>query len=85
MAPPPAAYISELPGSAVQNGGADKEEKKGKMLYGFDASGDGELSVGEGRDVIQLEADGKLFLDNNTEMNANSHRWRWLDQSPRGV
>lgn len=58
MAPPPAAYISEMPGPSATNGG-EKEEKKGKMLYGFEASGDGELSVQEGRDVALLEPDGK--------------------------
>ncbi|KID96508.1 FCH-like protein, partial [Metarhizium majus ARSEF 297] len=55
-APPPAAYVSELPGSGV-NGNGHKEERKGKMLYAFEASGDGELSVAEGRDVTLLEAD----------------------------
>ncbi|KAG8404825.1 Protein BZZ1 [Metarhizium acridum] len=55
-APPPAAYISEVPGSGV-NGNGHKEERKGKMLYPFEASGDGELSVAEGRDVTLLEAD----------------------------
>ncbi|KAK0387300.1 hypothetical protein NLU13_5613 [Sarocladium strictum] len=56
VAPPPAAYVSELPGSSV-NGGADREEKKGKMLYSFDASGDGELTVPEGREVVLVEED----------------------------
>ncbi|PHH88438.1 hypothetical protein CDD83_7519 [Cordyceps sp. RAO-2017] len=58
MAPPPAAYISELPGS---NGAGPREEEKrrGKMLYAFEASADGELSVPEGREVVQLEPDGK--------------------------
>ncbi|KFA52265.1 hypothetical protein S40293_00535 [Stachybotrys chartarum IBT 40293] len=56
MAPPPAAYISELPGSSV-NGSADQGEKTGKMLFAFEASGDGELTVPEGRDVVLLEAD----------------------------
>ncbi|KAK2596700.1 Protein BZZ1 [Conoideocrella luteorostrata] len=55
-APPPTAYISELPGSGV-NGHGDKEEKRGKMLYTFDATGDGELSVSEGREVVLLEPD----------------------------
>ena len=63
MAPPPAAYISELPGSSVPvsgvpNGG-EKEEKKGKTLYPFDATGEGELTVQEGRDVFLLEPDGE--------------------------
>ncbi|KAH6697171.1 BZZ1 protein [Plectosphaerella plurivora] len=54
MAPPPTAYISELPASAP-NGASDKP--KGKMLYSFDATGDGELSVAEGRDITVLEPD----------------------------
>jgi hypothetical protein len=60
-APPPTAYISELPGNGV-NGSGDKEEKKGKMMYAFDASSDAELSVSEGRDVILLEPDGESPL-----------------------
>lgn len=62
MAPPPAAYISELPGdnSAGANG-HEKEEKRGKMIYQFDATGDAELSVHEGRDVVLLEPDGKYI------------------------
>ncbi|PNY27535.1 Protein BZZ1 [Tolypocladium capitatum] len=59
-APPPAAYISEPPGIAVSvhaNGNGDKEERKGKMLYAFEASGEGELTVQEGREVVQLETD----------------------------
>lgn len=66
MAPPPAAYVSELPGSSM-NGGTEKDEKRGKMIYGFDASGEGELTVPEGREVTLLEEDGKLnFLDEAT-------------------
>ncbi|KAI0164362.1 FCH-domain-containing protein [Hypoxylon sp. FL1284] len=54
VAPPPSAYISELPGSSVP---AKTAEQKGKMLYGFEANGDGEVSVTEGRDVTVLEPD----------------------------
>ncbi|KAM4057494.1 fes/CIP4, and EFC/F-BAR-like domain-containing protein [Hirsutella rhossiliensis] len=56
MAPPPAAYISELPGSDV-NGAREEEKKKGKMLYSFESSGEGELSVPGGREVVQLGPD----------------------------
>ncbi|CAK7218857.1 Protein BZZ1 [Sporothrix eucalyptigena] len=56
MAPPPVAYISELPGSAP-DASASSEHPKGKMLYAFEANGDGELSVPEGRDVVILEPD----------------------------
>ncbi|KAF4334786.1 BZZ1-Myo3 5p-Bee1p-Vrp1p actin assembly complex component [Fusarium beomiforme] len=55
MAPPPAAYITDS-GAGETNGGA-KEEKRGKMLYAFEASGEGELTVQEGRDVVLLEPD----------------------------
>ncbi|KAK3378059.1 hypothetical protein B0H63DRAFT_436450 [Podospora didyma] len=58
VAPPPAAYISELPGS-TPNGSAGPRapEQKGKMLYTFEAGGDGEVSVLEGREVVVLEPD----------------------------
>jgi formin-binding protein 1 len=62
VAPPPTAYVSELPGSSINGSAAAKTEQKGKMLYTFEANGDGELSVPEGRDVIILEPDGKLDL-----------------------
>ncbi|KAI5860113.1 FCH-domain-containing protein [Durotheca rogersii] len=55
VAPPPAAYISELPGAPVPTPKAP--EQKGKMLYTFGASGDGEVSVPEGRDITILEPD----------------------------
>ncbi|CRK20861.1 hypothetical protein BN1708_012965 [Verticillium longisporum] len=57
MAPPPTAYISELPGSAPNGSSSSADHQSGKMLYGFEASGDGELSVAEGREVILLEPD----------------------------
>lgn len=56
VAPPPAAYITD-PSGALN--GAHKEEKRGKMLYTFDGTGDGELSVGEGREIVMLEDDGR--------------------------
>jgi hypothetical protein len=59
VAPPPSAYISELPGSAP-NGSAQGSEQRAKMLYSFDAGAAGELSVTEGREVVVLEPDSKL-------------------------
>jgi hypothetical protein len=60
VAPPPAAYISELPGSTVNgSGGAASNDQKGKMLYAYDANGDGELTVAEGKEVTILEPDGE--------------------------
>ncbi|KAI0885768.1 FCH-domain-containing protein [Annulohypoxylon maeteangense] len=61
VAPPPAAYISELPGSSVPGLGsapaAKAAEQKGKMLYAFEASGGDEVSVPEGREIVILEPD----------------------------
>ncbi|KAG5919715.1 hypothetical protein E4U42_006431 [Claviceps africana] len=59
VAPPPAAYVSEPGGGGggATNGSGDKGEKRGKMLYSFDGSGDGELTVSEGREVVLLEPD----------------------------
>ncbi|KAI1435186.1 hypothetical protein GGR50DRAFT_658068 [Xylaria sp. CBS 124048] len=58
VAPPPSSYISELPGSSVNGfGSAKASEQKGKMLYTFEANGEGELSVVEGREVTILEPD----------------------------
>ncbi|KAF8857783.1 hypothetical protein BDZ45DRAFT_425148 [Acephala macrosclerotiorum] len=63
IAPPPSAYISELPGSAVaSNGSAASNEQKGKMLYGYDANGDGEVTVAEGKEVTILEPDDGGWL-----------------------
>ena len=66
MAPPPTSYISELPAESV-NGPAPSRapEQKGKMLYGFEANGAGEISVPEGRDVVILEPDGKSSVSSN--------------------
>jgi hypothetical protein len=65
VAPPPTAYISELPGSAV-NGSAASNEQKGKMLYAYEANDAGELTVGDGKEVTILEPDGKLPLTDAT-------------------
>ncbi|KAI9643847.1 Protein BZZ1 [Ciborinia camelliae] len=56
VAPPPAAYISELPGSSVINGSASSEQR-GKMIYAYDANSSEEVTVAEGREVIILEPD----------------------------
>ena len=58
IAPPPTAYMSELPGS-TPNGSSGSAEQKGKLLYTFEAGGDGELSVTEGREVVIVEPDSK--------------------------
>jgi hypothetical protein len=64
VAPPPAAYISELPGSNTNGSStglsALSTEQKGKMLYPYEANGEGEITVPDGREVVILEPDGKL-------------------------
>lgn len=58
VAPPPAAYISELPGSSPANGTpGGASQQKAKMLYSFEAGGEGELTVPEGRDLVVLAPD----------------------------
>ncbi|KAI0456956.1 hypothetical protein F5B21DRAFT_466338 [Xylaria acuta] len=58
VAPPPTAYISELPGSSVNGSNTTKtNEQKGKMLYSFEAGGEGELSASEGQEVSIVEPD----------------------------
>ncbi|KAI0141697.1 hypothetical protein GGR57DRAFT_486926 [Xylariaceae sp. FL1272] len=58
MAPPPTAYVSELPGSSPNGSSAGRShEQKGKMLYPFEANGDGEVSVSEGQEVTVIDAD----------------------------
>jgi formin-binding protein 1 len=77
VAPPPTAYISELPGSSA-NGSSTLSppgnEQKGKMLYPYDANGEGEITVPDGREVTILEPDGKsLLLSVSTFRVTNSH------------
>lgn len=63
VAPPPTAYISELPGSAANGSLTNVSiEQRGRMLYAYDANGDGEVTVSEGKEVIILEPDGKPNL-----------------------
>ena len=63
VAPPPSAYISELPGSSMSlNGSGSSSEQKAKMIYAYDSNGDGEISVAEGKEVVVLEPDGEPFI-----------------------
>lgn len=54
VAPPPMSYINA--------GNSDSGEQRGKMLYAYQATGEGEITVTEGQDFTVLEADGKLLL-----------------------
>ncbi|KAL1593459.1 Protein BZZ1 [Nothophoma quercina] len=60
VAPPPAAYIKaddEAPAPP-----SNAPEVKGRMLYAYEAGGEGEISVADGRDVTILEPDGRSSL-----------------------
>ncbi|KAF3915046.1 hypothetical protein ABW21_db0203000 [Orbilia brochopaga] len=52
LAPPPAKYIAELPAGDVKADGPTA-----KMRYGYTATSDGEISVGEGKEVVVTEPD----------------------------
>ncbi|KAJ4409352.1 Protein BZZ1 [Didymella pomorum] len=55
VAPPPAAYIKADEDTPPPASGAP--EVKGRMLYAYEAGGEGEISVADGRDVTILETD----------------------------
>lgn len=48
VAPPPAQYISSNDGPG---------EQRGKMLYPYQANGDGEITIAEGQEVVLIEPD----------------------------
>lgn len=83
VAPPPAAYISELPGSNVNGSSAGSavpaSEPRGKMLYTYDASGDGEVSVADGNEVIIVEPDG-MVMALLWGIALTCCRWFWVDE-----
>lgn len=51
MAPPPTSYVNP------NGNGSAPEEQKGKMLYAYQANGDGEISISEGQDFTVVEPD----------------------------
>lgn len=59
VAPPPQQYVSSPP--PVSNGGSapKSSEPRGKMLYAYQASGEDEITVDDGQDIVILEPDGK--------------------------
>ncbi|RKF81081.1 Protein BZZ1 [Golovinomyces cichoracearum] len=75
VAPPPDMYFSELSASEIGmiqgTGKHSQNEKKGKMLYTYEANGEGEISVSQGSKVVILESDdgGWTMVQNlsNTE------------------
>lgn len=60
IAPPPTHYISEVP--AELNGASstsDLQGPRGKMIYQYQATGKGEVTVEEGQEVAIVEPDGE--------------------------
>ena len=55
VAPPPTAYIS-VPGPDLSANGS--AQPRGKMLYAYEARGEGEVSLSEGTEVKIIEPDG---------------------------
>lgn len=61
VAPPPTQYITELPGDGHDGGGSitsHPTEQRGKLLYAYQATSEGEVSVEEGDEVSIVEPDG---------------------------
>lgn len=59
LAPPPTQYVSA---PNVEAPTSRKNEQRGKMIYAYQAGGDGEITVSEGQEIIVLEPDGKTLL-----------------------
>jgi len=57
LAPPPMKYIAPPPESIAELP-TDDNLIKGRMIYAYNAVGEGEISVAEGRDVFIVEPDG---------------------------
>lgn len=68
VAPPPVQYVGEAPSNEVSGnavGGSFTSrhvEPRAKMLFSYEASGEGEISVDEGREVIIVEPDGAFVF-----------------------
>jgi hypothetical protein len=66
LAPPPAQYISEMAAPDQVEGHSSitsvPREQRGKMLYPYQATGEGELTVSEGDELTIVEPDGTMQL-----------------------
>ena len=56
VAPPPDHYVSD--GNGLNGSEAGKDDERGKMMYTYESSGEGEISVDEGSEIVIVEADG---------------------------
>ena len=54
VAPPPMSYINA--------GNSDGGEQRGKMLYAYQATGDGEISISDGQEFTVVDPDGKKIF-----------------------
>lgn len=82
VAPPPAQYISAPPPtepSPAPPSSLKPNEPKGKMLYPYQANGEGEITVDEGQSVTIVEPDGKLRPTTHSFTQLISCRWFRLD------
>lgn len=62
IAPPPTKYVSELPANEVrpvETSTGSPDTRTGKMMYAYQAHGEGELTVDDGADVAVVEPDGE--------------------------
>ena len=79
VALPPEHYVSD-----GTNGGASSEAR-GRMMYGFQQSSEGELTVEEGKEVSIIEPDGKCAIAYAVTQFDHAdtllHRRQWLDES----
>ena len=55
VAPPPTSYVNSPTSST--NGEPEDQQQRGKMLYPYQANGDGEITINEGQDFTLLEPD----------------------------
>lgn len=82
LAPPPSQYAHTPP--VALDTKPRSSEPKGKMLFPYQASGDGELDVDEGQDLVVLEPDGKCISSIHRiyeGVTSNRfYRWLWLDK-----
>ena len=62
IAPPPTQYVTEVPKAAPSDGinTGPSSGPRAKMIYPYQASGNGEVSVDEGDQVTVLEPDGTV-------------------------
>ena len=61
VAPPPAAFVHEAPTDTPNGSSTRMGNIRGRMLYAYQASGEGEVTVEEGTDVTIVEPDGTHF------------------------